>query len=158
MAGQADILLESGTNELEVLVFRLGETRYGVNVAKVREAIRPTELTLIPGSHPSVVGAFKLRDTVTTLIDLHLYFDLKGEPSPYESRRIIVMEFNHIRVAFLVDSVEQIYRLSWETVSPVPPVGATNTPVTSICTIRDNMVLMIDFERIVFDISGEDLF
>lgn len=158
MAAETEILLESGTNELEVLVFTLGENRYGVNVAKVREAIRPVPLTSIPESHPSAIGAFRLRDTVTTLIDLHTYFGLKNDPPAYDSRRIIVMEFNKIRIAFLVDAVEQIYRVSWETVSPVPSIGATDSPVTSVCTIRENMVLMIDFERIVFDISDQDLF
>jgi two-component system chemotaxis response regulator CheV len=158
MPANTDILLESGTNELEVLVFTLGENRYGVNVAKVREAIRPVPLTSIPESHPSAIGAFQLRDTVTTLIDLHKFFQLKNEPPQYESRRIIVTEFNQVRIAFLVDSVEQIYRVSWQSVVPMPPIGTTDSPVTSVCTIRDNMVLMIDFERIVFDITGQDLF
>lgn len=153
-----EILLESGTNELELLVFTLGDNRYGVNVAKVREAISPIPLTTIPESHPSVIGAFKLRDTVTTLIDLYRYFDLKNEEPAYDSRRIIVMEFNNTRIAFLVDTVEQIYRISWETVSPIPSIGTNETPVTSVCTIRDQMVLMIDFEKIVFDISRQDLF
>ncbi len=158
MTAETEILLESGTNELEVLVFTLGDNRYGVNVAKVREAIRPVPLTSIPESHPSAIGAFQLRDTVTTLIDLHKFFELKHEPPEYESRRIIVTEFNQIRIAFLVDTVEQIYRVSWESISPVPSIGTTESPVTSVCTIRDNMVLMIDFERIVFDITGHDLF
>lgn len=158
MPAQTDILLESGTNELEVLVFTLGENRYGVNVAKVREAIRPVPLTSIPESHPSAIGAFQLRDTVTTLIDLHKFFELKSEAPEYDSRRIIVTEFNQVRIAFLVDAVEQIYRVSWESIAPMPPIGTTESPVTSVCTIRDNMVLMIDFERIVFDITGHDLF
>ena len=34
-----DILLESGTNELELLVFELGGVNYAVNVAKVQELI-----------------------------------------------------------------------------------------------------------------------
>ncbi len=158
MSAKTDILLESGTNELEVLVFTLGENRYGVNVAKVREAIRPVPLTSVPESHPSAIGVFQLRDTITTLIDLHTYFNLQSEPPEYDSRRIIVTEFNQVRIAFLVDSVEQIYRVSWESVSPMPTVGTTETPITSVCTIRDNLVLMIDFERIVFDITGHDLF
>ncbi|MCA9251817.1 MAG: chemotaxis protein [Phycisphaerae bacterium] len=158
MPANTDILLESGTNELEVLVFTLGGNRYGVNVAKVREAIRPVPLTPVPESHPSAIGVFQLRDTITTLIDLHTYFNLKSDPPEYDSRRIIVTEFNQIRIAFLVDSVEQIYRVSWESVSPMPSVGTTETPVTSVCTIGESLVLMIDFERIVFDITGHDLF
>lgn len=32
-----NILLESGTNELEVLEFTLGDNHYGINVAKIRD-------------------------------------------------------------------------------------------------------------------------
>ena len=31
------ILLQSGTNELEVLEFNIGSNHYGINVAKVKE-------------------------------------------------------------------------------------------------------------------------
>ena len=34
-----NILLESGTNELEVLEFTLGNNHYGINVAKIREIL-----------------------------------------------------------------------------------------------------------------------
>ena len=34
-----NILLESGTNELEVLEFTLGDNYYGINVAKIREIL-----------------------------------------------------------------------------------------------------------------------
>lgn len=65
-----DILLESGTNELEILVFTLGGQRYGVNVATVREVIEPRNIKSMPKSHIAVMGEFRLRDAVTSLVDL----------------------------------------------------------------------------------------
>ena len=35
-----EILLESGTNEFEIVEFSVGGVRYGINVAKVREVIQ----------------------------------------------------------------------------------------------------------------------
>ena len=32
-----NILLESGTNELEILEFKVADNHYGINVAKIRE-------------------------------------------------------------------------------------------------------------------------
>ena len=159
MAGtqRNEILLESGTNELEVLVFQMNNQRYGVNVAKVREVIDPLKVTALPQSHRAVIGVFQLRDTVTPLIDLKRC--LHSGESEHSTGKIIIMEFNDVRVGFLVDGVEQIYRVNWQDVAAIPNVGGVqDAPLTSIAHISGDMVLMLDFEKIVFDIGGVDLF
>lgn len=154
---QHDILLESGTNELEVLVFSLRGQRYGVNVAKVREVIQAPGVTRMPQSHPAVVGVFRLRDSVTPLIDLQRCLKL-GEADT-STGRIIIMEFNDVRVGFLVDSVEHIHRVSWKTITAIPEIsGVREAPLTSVAHFGESLVLMLDFERLVFDIGGVDVF
>lgn len=154
---QHDILLESGTNELEILVFTLADQRYGVNVAKVREVIDPVPLTKLPESPEAMDGVFQLRNLVTPLVNLGRCLHLGG--SDDGECKIIIMEFNDVRVGFSVGTVEQIYRVSWKSVSSMPGVGGVDdAPVTSVAHINDNMVLMLDFERIVFEIGGVDLF
>jgi two-component system, chemotaxis family, chemotaxis protein CheV len=154
---QQGILLESGTNELEILVFTLGEQRYGVNVAKVREVIEPVELTKLPESPEAMDGVFQLRNIVTPLINLSRCLHLSGGDDG--ECKTIIMEFNDVRVGFSVTTVEQIYRVSWKNVTAVPAVdGVQDAPVTSVAHINDHMVLMLDFEQIVFEIGGVDLF
>ena len=156
-ATQHDILLESGTNELEVLVFYIDDQRYGVNVAKVREVIKPLDITGLPHTHPAVIGVFQLRNTVIPAINLKCC--LGKEPSAPPESKIIIMEFNDTRMGFLVDSVEQIYRVSWQDVASIPDLeGVSDAPLTSIAHIGDHMILMLDFEKLVFDIGGVDLF
>ncbi|MBN1346781.1 MAG: chemotaxis protein CheV [Phycisphaerae bacterium] len=153
------ILLESGTNELEVLVFSVGPTRYGVNVAKVREVIGKVDPVPVPMANQAVSGVFKLRETVAPLVDLQLYFE-PGVPSASAHRSVIFMEFNNLKIGFLVDAVERIYRVSWENVKPLPLGQAKTTSIiTSVCEINEGLVLMVDFEKITFDItSGGDAF
>lgn len=149
------ILLESGTNELEVLVFSLGKTRYGVNVAKVREVIGQVNLVHVPMTHPAVVGVFKLRDNVIPLVDLQLYFD-SNRPSQAPQRSVILMEFNDFQIGFLVDGVERIYRMSWKEVKPMPMgQGDKDSVITSVCEVDKHLALMVDFEKITFDINGD---
>ena len=64
------ILLENGTNELEVLEFTLGGNHYGINVAKVREILTYEKVTPVPNSHPSIEGIFMPRDTMITVVNL----------------------------------------------------------------------------------------
>ena len=55
------ILLESGTNEFEIVEFSIGSVHYGINVAKVREVIQRTPVTAMPQAHPYIDGLFTLR-------------------------------------------------------------------------------------------------
>ena len=50
------ILLENGTNELEILEFTLAGNSYGINVAKIKEIITYQPVTPVPNSHPSKIG------------------------------------------------------------------------------------------------------
>ena len=55
------ILLKTGTNELEVVEFSVGNNSFGINVIKVKEIINPIPITLIPRAHPNVEGIIELR-------------------------------------------------------------------------------------------------
>ncbi len=151
-----DILLDAGTNELEVLVFSLCGGWFGVNVAKVREVIRPVSTVATPHQHPSVVGMFNIRGHVVPVVDLAKHLGLASPESQRRSEgRVIITEFNSLRTGFLVDTVEQIHRMSWSRVKPAPdlsvggslagaPVGTT----TGMIDMEDRLVQMIDFESV----------
>ena len=66
-----NILLENGTNELEVLEFTLAGNHYGINVAKIREILTYQPVTPIPNAHPSVEVYLSCRF-------IHLQCKLKG--------------------------------------------------------------------------------
>lgn len=152
------ILTESGTNEVEVLVFRLNGGYYGVNVAKVREILPTGHLTRLPRSHAAVRGVFQLRDHVLPLVDLRSFFAMPvlADDSP---TLIIVTEFNNERMGFLVDHVERIHRLNWKDMSEAPWTDSGGEqPITSIAHIGETMVLMLDFERIAFKLAGVEKF
>ena len=87
-----NILLESGTNELEVLEFTLGDNHYGINVAKIREILQYTPVTPVPNSHPSVEGIFMPRDTMITVIDLKKCL---GLPETDEKGLFIIIVLHH---------------------------------------------------------------
>ncbi len=153
---KAKILLESGTNELEVLVFSLGDGAYGVNVAKVREVILPVEVTASPDQPDSVLGMFNLRNRVMPLVDLHHFLSIDPADNTSKNRKIIVTEFNGVQAAFQVGSVEQIYRISWTQIRPLPDMESRDEiAVTGITEINDRLVLMIDFESVYNHISAQ---
>lgn len=148
------ILLENGTNELEILEFTLDGNSYGINVAKIREIINYTPVTPVPNAHPSIEGIFMPRDTMITAIDLKNCLQ-KGASDP--SGLFIITNFNKLDIAFHVDQVIGIHRVSWsEIIKPGATVSTTEDGVaTGIIKINDKLIIILDFEKIVCDISPE---
>lgn len=147
-----DILLESGTNELEVLVFRVGQYRLGINVAKVREVLDAQRVTEVPQAHPSVIGCFRLRESVISCVSLHKH--LKQPLEDRDSCNLILAEFNQSQTAFMVDQVERIHRIGWkQMLSPPPIITDSAAPVTGLTEIGSSLVMMLDFEQIALEIS-----
>lgn len=151
----SNILLESGTNELEVLEFVINGNHYGINVEKVREILTYQEVTPIPNSHPCIEGIFMPRGEIITVIDL---FQALGFPN-YDKKNnfLIVTNFNNLNIAFDVQTVLGINRVSWsEVVKPDATVSSPGSGVaTGIIKNRDNLLIILDFERIVEDICPE---
>lgn len=149
-----NILLESGTNELEVLEFTLGDNYYGINVAKIREILTYQQVTPVPNAHPCVEGIFMPRDTMITAIDLKNCLQ-RGVSEP--GGLFIVTNFNKLDIAFHVDSVVGIHRVSWsDIIKPGSTVSTTEDGVsTGIIKFDNRLIIILDFEKIVTDINPE---
>lgn len=150
----SNILLENGTNELEVLEFVVGGNSYGINVAKIREIIPYQPVTVVPNAHPSIEGIFMPRDFMITAIDLSNCLQL-GEGKP--GGLFIVTNFNKLDIAFHVESVVGIHRVSWtEIIKPNATVASVEDGVsTGIINIKGKLVIILDFEKIVADINPD---
>ncbi len=145
------ILLETGTNEFEIVEFNIGAVNYGINVAKVREVITRVPVTKMPQVHPYVDGLFTLRGRVMPLVNLPRCLKEGGEQEP---KNIIVTEINGYNMGFLVDNVSRIHRISWTDMEPAPNVG-DNAMVVGVIKMADKIVLLLDFEKIIAEINPE---
>ena len=149
------ILLESGTNEIEITKFTIGGNLYGINVAKVREIMISAPVKPMPMAHQAVEGIFKPRDTVLTVVDLPSYL---GVASPKDPKDIfIITNFNKMFIAFRVHTVDRISRISWTDIQkPDKTVsGGAEGVATGIAQCDGELVTILDFERIVAEIAPE---
>ena len=151
---RSKILLETGTNELEIMVFTIYGELYGINVAKVKEIMMSNEVKPMPHAHPSIEGIFKPRGTLMTVVDLPLY--LTGRETEKNSRDLfIVTGFNKMYTAFRVNTVEGISRISWADIQkPDKSInGGEDGVTTGITQCGGRLVSILDFEKITADIS-----
>ncbi len=162
---QTNILLEAGTNELEIVEFYLEEKPqsedestykgyYGVNVAKVLEIIRMPKITALPEvNHPSVLGAFNQRSRIIPIVDLSVW--LGKQRIEQEPPKVIVTEFNNVTTAFMVTGVTRIHRISWENVeSPNNYMASVSSnSITGVVKLEGRIVFLLDLEKIVADLN-----
>lgn len=153
-AMDTNILLESGTNELEVLEFVLGDNHYGINVAKISEILQYQKVTPVPNTNPNVEGIFMPRDTMITVIDLKRCL---GKPASEADGLFIITNFNKLDIAFHVDQVIGIHRVSWgDIIKPDSTLSGQDGSVsTGVIKMDDRLVVILDFESIVSSISPE---
>ncbi len=193
------ILLESGTNEVEILEFVLNGQPFGVNVLKIQaiEQFAPERVTQIQLSHSSVVGTLLFRENCITLIDLSREMQdeimaeesndpadvsqavdavispemvassntindgTQGQSDPTGNKLTLVMEFNNMKTAFLVDGVNRIHRMSWESIKPLSPfLASTDSKFTGSMQIENREILIVDMEKVVTEIlpKGQEIF
>ncbi len=159
------ILLESGTNELEIIEFQLRKqlpcgsekvSHYGINVAKVREVIRVPETTDYPNPQPHLVGVFSLRDSLIPLVDLAGWLGVRSA-GEFERKNVIVTDFNRMSNGFLVDGVSRIHRISWgEVESPSQFLESGEQDcVVAVVRREKRLIMILDFEKIISDINPE---
>jgi len=153
---ETGILLESGTNELEILEFTIGNNYYGINVAKIKEILTYQIPTPVPNSHECIEGIFMPRDTIISVISLEKCLGLPASPDSSKDM-YIVTNFNKLNTAFHVHSVVGIHRISWADISkPDDTISTADSGVsTGIVKLEDRLIIILDFEKIVSEISPE---
>lgn len=149
------ILLESGTNELEIVEFQVGQNKFGINVIKVKEIIQPIGITFIPHAHQHIEGIVQLRGEVLPVVSMNRVLGIPVQ-NKSDQEKFIVAEFNKQRVVFHVDNVTQIHRISWDQIEkPSEIYQGSSSHVIGVIKRLEEMILLVDFEKIIVDINPE---
>ena len=146
------VTTEVGTNEWQVVVFFLGEQTFAINVDKTREILRWTGSRSIPDAPTSMIGITSVRGEVLPLMDLRKHLSIASKV-PLESSKIIIAEFNEIKLGFVVDSVERIYRINSEELDSSLTGTFLGQFVLYVIKRDHRNVLLLDYEAIVQSIN-----
>ena len=159
MALNHGILLESGTNEFEIVEFIVNNGskpyHFCINVAKVREVIVFPETTVqVPDAHPSIVGTANIRQNLVPIINLGQWLTIK-DFSDITNSKVIVTYFNGAYNGFLVDEVVGIHRITWADIKDYSSMTDFQIvdSVLGVITIDGRLIQLLDFEKIVAEIN-----
>lgn len=147
-----NILLESGNGELEIIEFIIKDTHYAINVVKVKEVMEMPQsgITRLPDPKPEIAGVLLSRQEILPLINLKYIVTKKIEENI--GSKIIVCQFNKITVAFSIDDIVAVHRIKWSDIRKPDDLLEDSLSVGNI-VLEDKIIVMLDFEKIVTDIS-----
>ena len=147
---ETNILLETGTGEVEILEFVINNRNYGINVIKVKEILEIDNLTKLPLSHPSMAGLTLSREEIIPVINLQYVLDQKGDVK--DDSKVIICEFNQTKVAFTFDNIIGIHRVTWKDIKKPENMSSSQLIIGNI-VFDSRIILLLDFEKVVTDIN-----
>ena len=157
-AVNSEILLETGTNEMELLTVFVGEQAFGMNVAKVQsiQQYDAQKITPLPESPAGVDGMYLYRNQTVPLLNLAQLLEIDARNTS-DREIIVVTEFNNSVNSFKVQGVKRIYRMSWKEFVPMDAVLETNAFFTGSVHVEDTQILVMDLEHILASIFPDQI-
>ncbi len=146
------------TGSMQLVSFKLAEETYGIEITKIREIILVGEITRIPETPSYVKGLINLRSTVIPVIDLRVRFSLADAELTADSR-IMVLNVGRRTIGIIVDSVNEVLRVTQQQISPAPPTVASsgNDYMTGLVRLKDDLLILLDVDRLFGDAESEAL-
>lgn len=135
---------------LQWVTFKLDEERYGVDVMRVQEVLRMTEIAPVPGAPPYVLGIINLRGNVVTVIDTRQRFALPPREAD-DATRIVIVEVEGQTVGILVDSVAEVVSLRASEIETAPNVGNEESSryIQGVYSREGDILILVDLNKLL---------
>lgn len=139
--------------ERQLVVFNIGNEIFGVDISDVREIIKLETFTKIPETPTYVKGIINLRDKIVVVIDLAEKLDLKSG-NDVDNKRIIITEMNGGTVGFIVDSCNEVVRLTGDKIQEAPAMIAKKIKssfLQGVGSLNNRLLILIDLGAVIQD-------
>ena len=133
--------------------FGLNGQGYGVEVLKVMEVLRASEISPVPGSARDVLGVINLRGQIVTVVDLRTRLGLNRREIDAMSR-VMVLDCAGQPVGLLVDSVAQVVEIKASQIERAPRVNSAPAAgcIRGVCRLEgDENLMLLDTEKLLRD-------
>lgn len=138
------------SNEVQLVVFKLGREEYSVSILQVQEIKRITEITRVPHTPEYIKGVINLRGSVLPVIDLKKRLNLPQQIST-EDTRIIIVKVDELSVGMIVDAVSEVMTINQENIdSPDVVAGSVAASYLSgVGKLENRLLILLNLEEII---------
>ncbi|MEI8374490.1 MAG: chemotaxis protein CheW [Planctomycetota bacterium] len=139
----------NSTGSMQLVSFKLSNETYGIEITKIREIILVGQITRVPETPHYIKGLINLRSSVIPVIDLRARFAL-AENELTQDSRIMVLNVGRRTIGIVVDSVNEVLRVSQDQISPAPPTVASlgNQYITGLVRLEEQLLILLDVDHL----------
>lgn len=148
-----------GSSESQVVVFKIAEEEFGVEINQVKEIVRLLPITPVPKAPVFIKGVVNLRGQILAVIDLAKRLDLKANPYS-EKTRIVVLELEESAVGMIVDEVVEVAKVTKENIEGKPELIAGEIQyeyLKGVVKLGERLIVLIDLTKIFSPEEVEDI-
>ncbi len=144
--------LTESSGQRRWLSFDLAAESYAIDLARIHEVVRLTEMAHVPGAVEEVLGLVSLRGAILGVLDgrRRLHLDPHVEWDNELRRLIVVSTESGEQVALLVDAVHDVIEQAVTDLLPPPTrqdLGA-NEAVQAVLVAHEEFIAVLDVDRL----------
>ena len=140
--------------EQQFVTFRLQNEEYGLEIQRAKDIITPPVITSVVDAVDGLLGIINLRGVMLPVIDLRKRLGVQEQPLSKKAR-IIVVEYEHEDVGFLVDEVTQVLKVRDLEIEIPSNTNQYNESklIKGITKIDERVILILEFDKIIQSIN-----
>jgi purine-binding chemotaxis protein CheW len=152
---------------IELLGFTMNQEEYAIPVSQIKEIIRVTDVTFIPGSSPILLGIISLRGVIIPVFKLgsrlanenrESELPAQGQGETIEIlKRIIIVQIEDGYFGMLVDGVTDVIKIREGEIEPPPPLfnQQGQEMILGLARFKKRLIILLSIDRIVDIIQSE---
>ncbi|ATO47934.1 MULTISPECIES: chemotaxis protein CheW [Brevibacillus] len=142
--------MKAASEEVKVIIFRLVDEEYGVEVQQVKSIEKLEHITRVPRTPEFVKGVINLRGVVTPIIDLRSRFQL-AETECTEATRVIIVAVDELEVGLIVDSANDVVDIPVNAIEPPPAVvgGVEATYLRGVAKLEKRLLILLNLDKVL---------
>ncbi len=135
---------------LQLVTFTLENQEYAVDILKVQEINRLTEITKVPNPAPYIEGVINLRGKVVPVINIRKKLGF-SEKDIDENSRVIIIDIPGNTRGIIVDAVSEILSIPSNIVEPMPPMAPNmdRSFIRGIAKLENRLVILTDIDTLI---------
>lgn len=140
----------------QILIFKLNNEDFGVDIAQIDSIIPPKEIVKVPNTPDYIEGLLSLRGKVYTIFNLRKKFNLPSALAD-ENTKIVIVNVNSIMVGFIADEVKEIIKVEDENISENSETVASlsKTYLAGVAKIDERIILILDLSQTLSLVADE---
>ncbi|WP_232697053.1 chemotaxis protein CheW [Brevibacillus daliensis] len=146
----SQIETKTADEETKVIIFRLLDEEYGVEVQQVKSIEKLEHITRVPRTPSFVKGVINLRGVVTPIIDLRSRFSLE-EAEPTDATRVIIVAVDELEVGLIVDSANDVVDIPLQAIAPPPAVvgGVEAAYLRGVAKLEKRLLILLNLDKVL---------